>query len=688
MADYAISNVPRRVVYAPSGVGPYAFTFEILSQTDIAVYRASTLLTLTTDYTVTINANGTGSVTLVSTAGTSNITIVGAKNIQRTTDFTTGGDLFANTLNDELDNQTIFIQQVAETAERGLKAPVTDPTDINMTLPSRTSRAGKTLAFDSIGNPVVGEDIGNWRDDWAAGQSYSVRDIVRDAIDNSIYRCNTAHTATGSAPIDTNVDAAKWDLIIDGGAVAEAEAAQAAAEAAQAAAETAETNAETAETNAETAATAAAASQSAAATSATNASNSATAAATSATNASNSATSASTSASTATTQATNASNSATAAATSATNASNSATAASTSASNASTSATAAASSATAASGSASTASTQATNAASSASAASTSATNASNSATAAATSATNASNSATAASTSATNASNSASAASTSASNASTSASNAATSETNAAASASSASTSASTATTQAGAASTSASNAATSASAASTSASNASTSATNASNAQTAAESARDATLAAFDSFDDRYLGSKTSNPTLDNDGNALAAGALYFNSVAGEMRVYTGSAWVAAYVSGAGFLASSNNLSDVANAGTARANLSAVGYTTTTGSAVIPSGTTAQRDGSPLDGYFRYNSELDSFEGYIDGAWGPIGGGGGGGQFFGTAAVKAIAYNSNTIGENLTVTAGNNGYSAGPITISSTFTVTVETGAVWTII
>jgi hypothetical protein len=157
MADYAISNVPRRVVYAASGTGPYAFTFEILSQTDIAVYKASTLLTLTTDYTVTINANGTGSVTLVATAGTSNITIVGSKNIQRTTDFTTGGDLFANTLNDELDNQTIFIQQVAETAERGLKAPVTDPTDIAMTLPAKDGRKGKVLAFDSTtGNPVAG----------------------------------------------------------------------------------------------------------------------------------------------------------------------------------------------------------------------------------------------------------------------------------------------------------------------------------------------------------------------------------------------------------------------------------------------------------------------------------------------------------------------------------------------------
>ena len=57
-------------------------------------------------------------------------------------------------------------------------------------------------------------------------------------------------------------------------------------------------------------------------------------------------------------------------------------------------------------------------------------------------------------------------------------------------------------------------------------------------------------------------------------------------------------------------------------------------------------------------------------------------------GGQYFGSAATKAIAYNSNTIGENVTVTAGNNGLSAGPITISSTFAVTVETGATWVIV
>lgn len=132
---------------------------------------------------------------------------------------------------------------------------------------------------------------------------------------------------------------------------------------------------------------------------------------------------------------------------------------------------------------------------------------------------------------------------------------------------------------------------ASTSASNASTSASNASTSASNAASAQSAAEAARDQTLASFDSFDDRYLGAKTSDPTLDNDGNALVAGALYFNSVSGIMKVYTGSVWVAAYVSGTDFLAKANNLSDLTNAGTALTNLGG----TTTGKAVFTAATVA---------------------------------------------------------------------------------------------
>ena len=90
-------------------------------------------------------------------------------------------------------------------------------------------------------------------------------------------------------------------------------------------------------------------------------------------------------------------------------------------------------------------------------------------------------------------------------------------------------------------AAATSASNAATSESNASTSASNAATSETNAATSETNA-------AASYDSFDDRYLGAKATAPTLDNDGDALLTGALYFNTVAGLMYVYTGAAWTGA--------------------------------------------------------------------------------------------------------------------------------------------
>jgi hypothetical protein len=151
-----ISNVTRRVVYAASGTGPYNFTFEILAATDIAVYRDDTLLTLTTNYTVTINSNGTGFVTLVATpTGATQIAIVGNRTIQRTTDFVTGGDFFANTVNDEMDQQTIFAQQNAEAIQRALVAPQTDPTNINMVLPRASERASKYLGFDANGNPVA-----------------------------------------------------------------------------------------------------------------------------------------------------------------------------------------------------------------------------------------------------------------------------------------------------------------------------------------------------------------------------------------------------------------------------------------------------------------------------------------------------------------------------------------------------
>ena len=215
-----------------------------------------------------------------------------------------------------------------------------------------------------------------------------------------------------------------------------------------------------------------------------------------------------------------------------TDAQNEGTIASNKATEAAASATAAASSATAAATSAANAATSETNASTSASSAGSYASAAATSASNATTSETNASASASAAATSETNAATSESNASTSATNAATSATNASTSETNAASSATAAATSATSAATSATNASTSETNAASSATAAATSESNAATSEANA------------ATL--YDNFDDRYLGVKSSAPTVDNDGDALITGAVYWNSTTTTFYVWNGSAWV----------------------------------------------------------------------------------------------------------------------------------------------
>ena len=421
-----ISSTTRRIVYTGSaGVGPYAFNFEVLAQTDIDVYFNDTELTLTTDYTVTVDADGTGSVTIVT--GTNvpttpdaddRITIVGARTIERTTDFTTGGPLFATALNDEFDSQTIFVQQVQEQADRALRAPNTDPTTVNMTLPINTVRANKTLAFDANGDPVIGEQIGDNRGNWAAAVDFNKRDIVKDTTNNNIYLANTAHTSSGSLPISTNTDSAKWDLIVDAAAASDfTDEAEEWASKTNGIVESTDYSSKawsiggTGVTNT--------ASRGAAKEWATKAEDSTV------------------------------------------------------------------------DGTEYSAKHYAAKAQASKTAAETAETNAE-------------------------------------------------TAETNAVAAQTAAE-----------------------------------TAQTGAETAQTAAEAARDATLAAYDSFDDRYLGAKASDPATDNDGDPLAAGMLYYNTTVPEMRLYTGSAWVAAYVSGGDYLLAANNLSDLTNTGTARTNL-----------------------------------------------------------------------------------------------------------------
>jgi hypothetical protein len=312
----------------------FAYQFKILQDSDLVVIIRSstgteTTKSLSTHYTVAGAGDASGgSITFTSgNTPASGETVVIRRNVPQTQaiDYIANDPFPAETHEEGLDRTTMIAQQVSEEADRSIKLSRTNTMTSTEFTVGATDRANKILAFDSSGEISVTQELGTFKGDWGASTSYQVRDIVKDTSTNNIFIANTAHTSSGSEPLTTNTDSAKWDLLVD------------------------------------------------------------------------------------------------------------AASATTSASAAATSATAAANSATAAASSASTASTQASNA-----------------------------------------------------------------------------STSASTATTKASEASTSATNAA-----------------------------------ASYDSFDDRYLGAKSSDPSTDNDGDALVTGALYFNTSSNTMKNYTGSAW-----------------------------------------------------------------------------------------------------------------------------------------------
>lgn len=127
-------------------------------------------------------------------------------------------------------------------------------------------------------------------------------------------------------------------------------------------------------------------------------------------------------------------------------------------------------------------------------------------------------------------------------------------------------------------------------------------------------------------------------------------------------------------------GTVAIANGGTGATSATNARANLLAVGYSSITGSATIPSGTTAQRDGSPSAGFFRFNSSTSQFEGYNGTAWGAVGGG--------NTTTNGLWENANTISANYTIGTNNNALSAGPITVNSGVTVTVPSGSAWVVV
>ena len=108
----------------------------------------------------------------------------------------------------------------------------------------------------------------------------------------------------------------------------------------------------------------------------------------------------------------------------------------------------------------------------------------------------------------------------------------------------------------------------------------------------------------------------------------------------------------------------------------------------TSTTGSAELPVGTTAERDsdgGTPanLSGYVRFNTSLTQFEGHNGTSWGSLGGGATGG-----GADQVFVENDQTVTTDYEISANKNAMSAGPITINNGVIVEIPSGSTWVIV
>jgi len=270
----------------------FAYNFKIFASSDLSVILRSaagteTVQQLTTNYTVSGVGEASGGNVTMGTAPASGTTLT----ILRVQPNLQGLDLVPNdpfpagSMEDALDKLTFMVQTHDEEIGRSIKASKTNVIADSEFTVSATDRANKLFSFDSSGNLSIAQELGTYRGDWAASTAYAVRDLAKDTSTGNIFICVTAHTSSGSQPLTTNTDSAKWALIVD--AASATTSATAAATSATAAASSATAAASSATTSGNSA-TAAASSATAAASSATAAGSSATAAASSATSAASS----------------------------------------------------------------------------------------------------------------------------------------------------------------------------------------------------------------------------------------------------------------------------------------------------------------------------------------------------------------------------------------------------------------
>ena len=200
----------------------FPYDYRILEASDLQVIIRSATGTETIKATSTYTVTGVGANAGTIVFNNSNIpvsgeTVVVRRNVLQTQaiDYIANDPFPAETHEEGLDRATMVIQQVSNDADRSIKFSKTNTFSSSEFTVGATDRANKLLSFDSSGNLSVTQELGTFRGNWGASTSYQIRDIVKDTSTNNIFICITAHTSSGSQPLTTNTDSAKWSLLVD-----------------------------------------------------------------------------------------------------------------------------------------------------------------------------------------------------------------------------------------------------------------------------------------------------------------------------------------------------------------------------------------------------------------------------------------------------------------------------------------
>ena len=243
----------------------FAYSFKIFADSDLQVIIRSstgteTTKSLTTHYTVSGAGDASGGNVTFTSGNTpaTGETVVIRRAVPQTQaiDYIANDPFPAESHEEGLDRATMTTQQVQEELNRSIKLSRTNTMTSTEFAVGATARASKVLGFDANGELTVTQELGTNRGNWSSGTDYNARDIVKDTSTNNIFLVNTAHTSSGSQPLTTNANSAKYDLLVDAAtATTSANSASTSASTATTKAAEAATSASTATTQANTATT-------------------------------------------------------------------------------------------------------------------------------------------------------------------------------------------------------------------------------------------------------------------------------------------------------------------------------------------------------------------------------------------------------------------------------------------------